>query len=87
MPKSCLPLGTSLRNTLSGSGSCDFVQDRTRDGRIFRTLNIIDEFTKEVLVVRVKRKLNSVQVVDALTDLFIFRGPPSYIRLVRSVMV
>ena len=50
--------------------SYDFVQDRTHDGRIFRTLNIIDEFTKEALVIRVKRKLNSVEVVDALTDLF-----------------
>ncbi len=50
--------------------SYDFV-DRTHDGRIYRTLNIIDEFTKEALVIRVKRKLNSVDVVDALTDLFI----------------
>ncbi len=43
--------------------SYDFVQDRTQDGRIFRTLNIIDEFTKEALVIRVKRKLNSTDVV------------------------
>jgi len=50
--------------------SYDFVQDRTQDGRVFRTLNIIDEFTKEALVTRVKRKLNSTDVVDALTDLF-----------------
>ncbi len=60
--------------------SYDFVQDRTHDGRIFRTLNIIDEFTKEALVIRVKRGLNSTDVVDALTDLFILRGPPEYIR-------
>lgn len=60
--------------------SYDFVQDRTQNGRIFRTLNIIDEFTKEALVIRVKRKLNSTDVVDALTDLFILRGPPEYIR-------
>ncbi|WOI35505.1 IS3 family transposase (plasmid) [Tritonibacter scottomollicae] len=60
--------------------SYDFVQDRTHDGRVFRTLNIIDEFTKEALVIKVKRKLNSVDVVDALTDLFILRGPPEYIR-------
>ncbi len=60
--------------------SYDFVQDRTHDGRIFRTLNIIDEFTKEALVIRVKRKLNSTDVVDALTDLFILRGPPEFIR-------
>ena len=60
--------------------SYDFVQDRTHDGRIFRTLNIIDEFTKEAQVIRVKRKLNSTDMVDALTDLFILRGPPAFIR-------
>lgn len=60
--------------------SYDFVQDRTSDGRVFRTLNIIDEFTKEALVIRVKRKLNSTDVVDALTDLFIMRGAPEFIR-------
>ena len=32
------------------------------------------------MTIRVKRKLNSVDVVDALTDLFILRGPPTYIR-------
>ncbi|MDH3669193.1 MAG: IS3 family transposase [Paracoccaceae bacterium] len=60
--------------------SYDFVQDRTHDGRILRMLNIIDEFTKEALMIRVERKLNSTDVVDALTDLFILRGPPEYIR-------
>lgn len=60
--------------------SYDFVQDRTRDGRAYRTLNIIDEFTREALMIRVKRKLNSTDVVDALTDLFILRGPPEFIR-------
>ena len=59
--------------------SYDFVQDRTHDGRVFRTLNIIDEFTKEALMIRVDRKLNSVDVVDALTDLFILRGRPAYV--------
>ena len=73
--------------------SYDFVQDRTHDGRLFRTLNIIDaspdrrlpanaarEFTREALMIRVDRKLNSTDVVDALTDLFILRGPPEFIR-------
>ena len=56
--------------------SYDFVHERTHDGRAFRTLNIIDEFSKEALMIRVNRKLNSTDVVDALTDLFILRGPP-----------
>ncbi len=60
--------------------SYDFVQDRTHAVRIFRTLNIIDEFTKEALAIRVNRKLNSVDVIDTLTDLFILRDPPEYIR-------
>lgn len=60
--------------------SYDFVQDRTHDGRIFRTLNVIDGFTKEALTIKVERKLNSTDVVDALTDLFILRGPPEFIR-------
>ena len=60
--------------------SYDFVQDRTHDGRAYRTLNILDEFTKEALMIRVDRKLNSVDVLDALTDLFILRGVPAYVR-------
>jgi putative transposase len=50
------------------------------DGRVYRTLNIIDEYTREALMIRIDRKLNSTDVVDALTDLFILRGAPEYIR-------
>lgn len=60
--------------------SYNFVQDRTADGRVYRTLNIIDEYTREALMIRVDRKLNSTDVLDALTDLFILRGSPEYIR-------
>ena len=60
--------------------SYDFVHHRTDDGRAFRTLNIIDEYSRECLAIRVKRKLNSTDVIDVLTDLFILRGIPAYIR-------
>jgi putative transposase len=60
--------------------SYDFVQDRTHDGRMYRTLNIMDEFTREALMIHVERKLNSTDVVDALTDLLILSGPPKFIR-------
>ena len=60
--------------------SYDFVHERTHDGRAFRTLNVIDEYTRECLMIRVKRKLNSIDVIDVLTDLFILRGPPAFIR-------
>ena len=57
-----------------------FVHHRTDDGKAFRTLNILDEFSRECLEIRIKRKLNSTDVIDALTDLFILRGVPKYIR-------
>ena len=60
--------------------SYDFVHERTYDGRAFRTLNVIDEYSRECLMIRVKRKLNSFDVIDVLTDLLILRGPPAYIR-------
>lgn len=58
----------------------DFVEDRTREGRKFRTLNVVDEFSRECLAIRVDRKLGSTAVIDVLTDLFITRGTPGYIR-------
>ena len=60
--------------------SYDLVHDQTHDGRAYRILNIIDEHTREALMIRVDRKLNSTNVVDALTDLFILSRAPEYIR-------
>ncbi len=60
--------------------SYDFVEDRTQDGRKFRMLCVIDEFTREALAIRVKRKLNSTDVLETLADLMILRGPPAYVR-------
>ncbi|MCB0074655.1 MAG: IS3 family transposase [Caldilineaceae bacterium] len=60
--------------------SYDFVEGRTHDGRKFRMLNIIDEFTRECLAIRIDRKLNSTDVIDALSDLFILRGVPGHVR-------
>ncbi|NOE24865.1 IS3 family transposase [Ruegeria sp. HKCCD6157] len=74
---SCVRLRPEYRNHV---WSYDFVHCRTDDGKAFRTLNILDEYSRECLAIRVKRKLNSVDVIDALTDLFILRGAPSFIR-------
>ena len=60
--------------------SYDFVHHRTHDGRAYRMLNVLDEFTRESLAIRVRRKLSSADVIDVLTDLFLVRGIPSYIR-------
>jgi putative transposase len=60
--------------------SYDFVADRTHNGKAYRMLCIIDEFTREALAIRVARRLNSTAVIEALCDLFIVRGIPAHIR-------
>ncbi len=60
--------------------SYDFVQDRTDDGKAFRVLTVIDEFTRECLAIVVDRKLRHDDVLACLTDLFIRHGPPDHIR-------
>ena len=58
----------------------DFVQDRTSDGRAFRMLTLMDEHTRECLAIDVARKLSSEEVLERLSDLFVRRGVPNYLR-------
>ena len=51
---SCIRLRPQHRNHI---WSYDFVEDRTHDGRRYRMLNVLDEFTHECLALRVARKL------------------------------
>jgi transposase InsO family protein len=74
---SCIRLRPEHRNHV---WSYDFVEDRTHDGRRYRMLNVIDEFTHECLAIRVGRKLKAIDVIDVLSDLFILRGMPGHIR-------
>ncbi len=52
------------------------VEDKTHDGKKFRILNIIDEYTRECLMVYVARRIRSNEVKECLTKLFMQRGIP-----------
>jgi putative transposase len=60
--------------------SYDFVADRTSNGKPLRMLNVIDEYTRECLAIRIDRKITSNDVVEALAELFVTRGTPAHIR-------
>jgi transposase InsO family protein len=60
--------------------ACDFVEDRTHDGRKYRMLCLLDEFTRECLAIKVARRLNSMDVIEMLAALCLERGVPAYIR-------
>jgi len=43
-------------------------------------LNVVDDFTRECLAIRIDRKLKPTHVIDVLSDLFIIRGVLEHIR-------
>jgi putative transposase len=58
----------------------DFIDDATEKGRQIRILNVIDEFSREYLAVRVGRSITSQEVIEVLEYLSIKRGMAEYIR-------
>jgi transposase InsO family protein len=58
----------------------DFVLARTHEGRAFRLLTVIDEYTRECLAIRVARQIRSDDVLDLLAELFALRGTPEHLR-------
>ena len=74
---SCIRLRPLYRNHV---WTYDFVSDRTSNGKPIRMLNIVDEFSRECLSIRVERGLTSYDVVDLLATLFVERGAPDFIR-------
>ena len=59
----------------------DFQFDQTADGRVLRLLNIVDEFTREALVMLVERSIDADRTVAILERLVAERGAPEYLRM------
>ncbi len=74
---SCIRLRPRYRDHV---WSYDFMMDRTSDGRRLKLLTIIDEHSRECLAIDVGRRLTSEDVMWRLTQLFVDRGPPAYLR-------
>jgi putative transposase len=58
----------------------DFVSETTHDGRKFRILTVIDEYSRECLALRVARRFTGNDVLYALSELFLEYGVPEHIR-------
>lgn len=58
----------------------DFIHDTTIKGGAFRTLSVVDEFTREVHALRVERHIGSGKVRETLEQLVAEHGAPAYIR-------
>jgi transposase InsO family protein len=60
--------------------SIDFVHDKLSNGRSYKMLTVLDEYTRQALCVHVKAKMGSADVLEALYPLIIEHGKPEYIR-------
>ena len=66
--------------TANQAWSVDFMTDALSSGRRFRTLNIVDDYTRECLAIEVDTSLGGVRVVRVLEELKQRRGLPRQIR-------
>ena len=57
-----------------------YLDNKTYNGKKFRILDIIDEYSRECLLTYASRRITSSEVVEFLTELFCCRGLPEYIR-------
>jgi len=60
--------------------SYDFVEGQTHDGRRFRVLTLIDEYTRECLAIMVARRIDCFAVIEILAAVMLARGIPKNIR-------
>ena len=59
--------------------SLDFVSDALTDGRKFRVLVVVDDYSRECLTLMTDTSLSGLRVVRELTALIARRGPPQTI--------
>jgi len=60
--------------------SIDFVHDKLSNGRPYKMLTVLDEYTRQALCVAVNIKIGSAEVLEALYSLILEHGKPEYIR-------
>jgi transposase InsO family protein len=71
-----------LRATYPGHvWAMDFQFDETADARRLKFLNVVDEFTRQALAIRVGRHFGATAVIDVLEELLLLYGAPTFIRM------
>jgi transposase InsO family protein len=58
----------------------DFLHDQLADGKRFKTLSVLDEFTRECLAIHVGQSIRAQHVTRVLADVIATRGAPAFVR-------
>ena len=79
-------LGPTLSGRLRASRpnqvwAIDFQFDETADRRRLKLANVVDEFTREALAIRVGRSCTADELVEVIESLVVTRGAPEHLRM------
>lgn len=69
-----------MPEAVNGCWSLDFASDVLTDGRRFRTLNVLDDYNRELLGAEIDFSLPASRVVQVLTRLVEYYGRPAQLR-------
>jgi len=80
-------LGQSENGCVRRSARCkddvwawDFIHDRDEHGRPLKWLSLVDEYTRECLLLEVDRSIKATDVVQWISEVMLIRGVPGHIR-------
>jgi len=80
-------LGCSENGCVRRAAACkndvwtwDFIHDRDEQGRPLKWLSLVDEYTRECLLLEVERSIKATDVVQWISEVMLIRGVPRHIR-------
>lgn len=83
-PRRCRPAGSDPRPQRAERPNhvwtYDLLHEQLANGRWFKTLSILDEFTRECVLIKVGRTLRAPEVIAALTEAMHRSGKPAFLR-------
>ena len=74
------PDALAVPEQINDTWSMDFMHDQLKDGRSFRTFNVIDDYNRECLGIEVDLSLPALRVIRTLERIIEWRGKPKTIR-------
>lgn len=66
---------------LNQTWALDFMRDTLYDGRVFRTLNVLDQGNREALAIEIGFSLPGRRVISLLEQLIALHGAPTALRM------
>ena len=75
------PVRLEAQTVVNGCWSVDFMGDALMHGQRFRTFNVLDDFSREVLAVEVDTNLPAARIIRVLDRIAAWRGYPAKIRM------